>query len=312
MELKVFTKDQVEHFMEFGWVKLEQAFSRDDALTAQEFLWGKLAERGVIKDDRSTWTQAMVRMNEGYEAPEFRACNTERLADAIEDLLGRNRWSQRGKDMGWGWWPVNFAVGADKPWDVPLTGWHYDGQHFRHYVDSWEQGLLLLPLFSEIGAQGGGTVIAEGSHNIVAKVLAEHPEGLDHPEAIKLAKQHPWLAEVSGAIAQDNTSAPTDIYASDEVAAAGAEVGRIEKFMNNVYRDPDGYNLRVAETTGSPGDVIFCHPFLFHASAPNLSGKPRFMCNKTTPLKERMQLHRDNAADYSPVELSIRKALKLN
>ncbi|HLG77298.1 MAG TPA: hypothetical protein VKX46_12850, partial [Ktedonobacteraceae bacterium] len=74
--------------------------------------------------------------------------------------------------------------------------------------------------------------------------------------------------------------------------------------------DSDGFRLRVVEATAEAGDVFLCHPFLYHASAPNVLGVPRFMCNRTTPLKERMNFQRDDG-NYSPVELSIRKALKI-
>ncbi|HET7559455.1 MAG TPA: phytanoyl-CoA dioxygenase, partial [Limnochordia bacterium] len=57
-----------------------------------------------------------------------------------------------------------------------------------------------------------------------------------------------------------------------------------------------------------PGDVILCHPFLFHAASPNHSGRPRFMCNRTTPLKARMAFDRPEG-DHSAVEISIRRAL---
>eukprot|EP01051_Picozoa_sp_SAG22_P018948 SAG22_NODE_3348_length_1764_cov_2.810210_1_plen_40_part_10 len=39
---------------------------------------------------------------------------------------------------------------------------------FRHYLDSAEQGLLLLVLWGDIGHQGGGTFIAPDSVEKVA------------------------------------------------------------------------------------------------------------------------------------------------
>jgi ectoine hydroxylase-related dioxygenase (phytanoyl-CoA dioxygenase family) len=35
--------------------------------------------------------------------------------------------------------------------------------------------------------------------------------------------------------------------------------------------------VRVVELTGEPGDVVFMHPHLLHAAAPNRSDSPRFM-----------------------------------
>lgn len=290
MSLKVLTETQVEQFIDRGCVKLEEAFPRKQALAAQDFLWERLAERGVAKDDPATWTEPMVHIKEVYTDPVFQACETERLADAVEDLVGAGRWAGRGKPAQWGWWPVNFAVGADRAWDVPTGGWHWDGQQFRHSVTAPDQGLLLLPHFSEVGPHGGGTVVAEGSHEIVARLLSEYPDGVEHPEALdRCRREHPWLAELTGVTPGDG--AP-----------------RVEKFMERTTVDEAGTSLNVIETIASPGDVILCHPFLYHAASQNLSGVPRFMCNRTAPLRELMQLERPDG-DYSPVEISIKKAL---
>lgn len=291
MSLKVLTKAQVEQFMEKGWVKLEQAFSEKDALAAQDDVWTQVEKRGVIRGDPSTWTQSMVKLNENYDTPAFRRCKTERLRDGIEDLIGIGRWEGRAHPIAWGWWPVNFSLGADRPWDVPAEGWHIDGIHHPQFLDSREQGLLTLNFFSEIKPRAGGTLIAEYSHNIVARVFAEHPEGLGVKEAIALAREHPWLAELTG-----------------QASASGAGGSRVDRFMRTVTLDERGNRLRVVETTGSPGDVILAHPFLFHAASQNHSGRPRFMCNCRAPLKDKPKLDRADGA-YTPLELSIRRAL---
>jgi hypothetical protein len=298
MELKVLSEAQVEHFIEYGYVKLPEAYPREKALAVQDYVWQQVEKQGVLRNDRSTWTIPRVHLREAYSTPVFQECATQRLADAIEDLIGHGRWAKRGsyKTDGWGWWPVNFAVGADKPWDVPTEGWHWDGQQFRHYVDSPDQGLLLLCVFSDVAEHAGGTVVVEGSHNLIARYLQRFPDGIEHKTALSDFKtSHPWIAELVGQ------------SVDGEQAGNG---NRIERFMST-YTDADGTRLRVAETTAAAGDVFLCHPFLYHASAQNLSGVPRFMCNRTTPLKERMNFHRSDGA-YSPVELSIRKALKIN
>ena len=307
MANRVLTRAQVEQFIECGYTRLEEALPRAQALAAQDFLWERVAERGPRREDRATWTQPMVHIKEAYSDPVFQACATERLANAIEDLVGEGRWATRGQVTGWGWWPINFALGADHPWDVPTGGWHWDGQHFRHYVDAPNQGLLLLCLFSEIRHHGGGTVVAEGSHRVVADFLHRHPDGLELGEAIgQCNRSHPWLAELTGTAGK--AGAVGDIYAT---GVAPAAAGRIERFMTTAQVDAAGRRLRVVETTGNPGDVLLCHPFLYHAAAQNHLGVPRFMCNRTTPLRERMDFARSNPADHSPLEVSIREALRV-
>ncbi|MBO0779625.1 MAG: phytanoyl-CoA dioxygenase family protein [Ktedonobacteraceae bacterium] len=294
MDLKVLSEAQVEHFIEYGYVQLEEAFPREKALAVQDYIWQQAGKLGVLRNDRSTWTIPRVHIKETYRDPVFRECATQRLADAIEDLLGRDRWAKRDSHTtdGWGWWPINFSVGADKPWDVPTEGWHWDGQQFRHYVDSPDQGLLLLCVFSDIAPHGGGTAVAEGSHNIVARYLRQFSNGIEHKEALSDFKtSHPWIAELVG----------------QKELPPGKK--RVDYFMST-HTDADGFRLRVVDTTAKAGDVFMCHPFLYHASAPNHSGIPRFICNRTTPLKERMNFQRSDG-NYSPVELSIRKALQI-
>jgi ectoine hydroxylase-related dioxygenase (phytanoyl-CoA dioxygenase family) len=301
MRSKVLNSSEIEQFMELGYVKLEEAYSRSHALRAQDYLWDRLAERGFHKSDPATWTEPMVRMNETYNDDVFQVCNTSRLADAIEDLIGEGRYADRivyGEDSrrtNWGWWPVNFSSGAEEQWSVPTTGWHWDGIQFRHFIDSPDQGLLCLCLFSDISTKGGGTLVAEGSHKPVSRYLQDQPEGVMIGEGIRAVNtSHPWFAELTG---------------SSSAEAASSELHRKEKLMEQYYTDASGFRLKVAETTGLAGDVFLCHPFLYHAASQNHSGIPRFMCNRTTPLKERMNFNRASESEYSPLELSIKRAL---
>lgn len=318
MNLRVLKPYQIEQFIECGYTPLEEAFPRPNALAVQEFLWERLAERGIRRDDRSTWTVPVCHIRENYSDPVFRSCATERLKDAVEDLLGAGRWRDRDEVGHWGWWPVNFSKGAGRPWTIPADGWHWDGQHFRHYLDAPVQGLLLLCMFSEIGPRGGGTLVAEGSHRIVARFLSLHPEGLELHEAIPLChKSHPWLRALTGAVPAHPSAPGTPepgpaargLYADDDAGAEeeAAAQARLARFTDIVTHD-DGTALKVTEITAAPGDVFLCHPFLYHAASANPSGVPRFMCNRTTPLKERMRFHRPDG-DYSPLEISIRRAL---
>ena len=48
-------------------------------------------------------------------------------------------------------------------------------------MDSPEQGLLVVPIFSDILPQSGGTTIATDSIQVLARFLAQRPEGL-HPD----------------------------------------------------------------------------------------------------------------------------------
>ena len=60
----------------------------------------------------------------------------------------------------------------------PRPGWHKDGDFFRHFLDSPEQGLLTIVLWSDIEHRGGGTFVAADSVGPVARLLAERREGI--------------------------------------------------------------------------------------------------------------------------------------
>jgi hypothetical protein len=76
---------------------------------------------------------------------------------------------------------LNLTQGADRPFEEPTPaspGWHKDGWHFNHFLDSYEQGLLGIPLMTDVLPRGGATFIAAGSVGPVARYLAQHPEGI--------------------------------------------------------------------------------------------------------------------------------------
>lgn len=53
-------------------------------------------------------------------------------------------------------------------------GWHNDGDFFVHFLDSPEQGLLVIPLWSDIQPLGGGTVICPDGIAHVAKHMVSN------------------------------------------------------------------------------------------------------------------------------------------
>ncbi|MGV9386485.1 phytanoyl-CoA dioxygenase family protein [Nonomuraea sp. NPDC003707] len=189
---------RIESFIERGLCVLEGAFTARQAAAARDRVWERMAEKaGILRDDSTTWPLAYD-IEERLPVPEVLACFTDRLAEAIRELLGPGRW--RG-DRSWGFWPVNFAYGATLPYGVPTEGWHADGNWFRHTVDAHRQGLLLIGLFSDIEPRGGGTMVSEGSHRRTAHVLAAHPEGMTHRELFDAVLAEPIgdFREITGA-----------------------------------------------------------------------------------------------------------------
>ena len=89
----------------------------------------------------------------------------------MQDLLGgeeridetRSTWGD-GFIMNLGTPELETANNID-PRD--LDNWHVDGDFFVHFLDSPEQALLVIPLFSDIKPRGGGTYICPDGVDMV-------------------------------------------------------------------------------------------------------------------------------------------------
>jgi len=46
------SREQIDHFIEHGWLKLSDCFTREQAASLQETLWTRL---GMDRNDMSTW-----------------------------------------------------------------------------------------------------------------------------------------------------------------------------------------------------------------------------------------------------------------
>jgi len=90
-----------------------------------------------------------------------------------------------------------------------------------------------------------------------------------------------------------------------ESAPVGMTVKEICEFSFHTAKA----NLNDAvEVNGSPGDVVLMHPFMMHTSSKNTGSRVRFICNPKVVLHDHMNLQRDDAANYSPVERAIVEA----
>ncbi|HVY22623.1 MAG TPA: hypothetical protein VG962_04650 [Steroidobacteraceae bacterium] len=79
------------------------------------------------------------------------------------------------------------------------SGWHIDGDFFKRYLDSPEQGLLCLILWSGVSSREGGTFLACDSIGKVAKLLlANSSQGLDPRPFTLLYKECSDFVEITG------------------------------------------------------------------------------------------------------------------
>jgi hypothetical protein len=175
MTNRTLTDNDVDHFLRKGYVKIEGAFPRE---IAEEWSRSCFQRLGYDMDDQATWAEQRIHMggDQYVEVKEF----APRVFDAMCDLMGGEE--RVGQPVRWSdHFIVNLGIRADEPWEPagPTTpGWHKDGDFFRHFLDSPEQGLLVFVNWTDVVHQGGPTFIATDSVPVVARFLAERPQGV--------------------------------------------------------------------------------------------------------------------------------------
>jgi hypothetical protein len=169
------TDEETEHFLERGFVTVRGAFDPADARRWLDDAWIRF---GYDRDDPATWTRKRLHLA-ARERVDARAFAPAAWRAAVELVGGEER-----VRLPWRWgdsFIANLGVGADRPWQPPsasVGGWHKDGDFFRHFLDSPEQALLTFVLWTDMLPRGGGTFVAADSVPVVARYLAEHPEGV--------------------------------------------------------------------------------------------------------------------------------------
>lgn len=168
------TPQQREQFLTEGHIIIKGAFPREDSL---DWVRDECALKGYDVDDPATWKKDYERMD--LQRREILENYSPAAWQASCDLLGGAERVANKPVISL--FAMNFQQGADQPYGAPSAqsrGWHKDGWHFRHFLDSPEQALLGIPLFTDVLPQGGATYIAADSVGVVARFLAEHPEGV--------------------------------------------------------------------------------------------------------------------------------------
>ncbi|KAI0440330.1 hypothetical protein F4803DRAFT_478390 [Xylaria telfairii] len=265
---------EIEHFVEHGWVKVSNCFTREQATEELSDLWPRL---GMDPNDMSTWTVERTNMAHLRHFPV--SSFAPKAWGAVCSLVG----DPSKIDLYISAWRDGFIVNLGtpsghnkvvKPQD--LKGWHIDGDNFVHYLDSSEQALLTLPLWTDVPAGGGGTIICPRGLDIIAKYLYEHPEGVtplmstraENPELEEEAHGYKWFNDLAA-------SMPDDAF---------------------------------IEATGVVGDVYFLHPLMLHSASNNQLRSVRVITNPPTRLTEPFVLDRADGL-FNPVERKILRAL---
>ena len=150
------TEDEKAFFLEHGYVRLRGCFTREQAAEVTAGVWTRL---GFSATDRGTWARERTNMP-GHREFDCAALAPRAWAAICELCGGEDRVHPRSRQ-----WRDSLIVNLGTPEgegrDVDpqdLPEWHVDGDFFVHYLDSPEQALLVIPLFTDIVPGGGGTM----------------------------------------------------------------------------------------------------------------------------------------------------------
>ncbi|KAF9498067.1 hypothetical protein BDN71DRAFT_1481368 [Pleurotus eryngii] len=168
-EYKYLSPEQVDKFLEDGYIVIKNAFTKEKAAEWTKSMWTLL---GIDPDDKTTWYKERIHMpwhKRELGVPLFDLLGGEDRIDEESSAWGDSFVVNLGTDA------LEQAEGGRHPTD--LDNWHVDGDFFVHFLDSPEQGLLVIPILSEIQPRGGGTFICPDGLDKIAKYLSEHPEG---------------------------------------------------------------------------------------------------------------------------------------
>jgi len=168
---RALSAEDIASFMRDGFVRIDGAFSRETAEEARSILW---EATGCDPNDRSTWTQPVIRLAQFGQRPFREAVNTPVLHRAFDQLVGRGRWLPRHT---LGTFPVRFpsnSAPGDDGWHIDPSFGHEnpDFMEWRANICSQGRTLLTLFLFSDVGVDDAPTRIRAGSHLDIARQLA--------------------------------------------------------------------------------------------------------------------------------------------
>ncbi|MBK8083125.1 MAG: phytanoyl-CoA dioxygenase family protein [Devosia sp.] len=284
-QFQVLTPEQAQHFVERGYVRIKGCLDPALARRWTDEAYGRL---GYDPEDRSTWAREIVWMDRNNISA-IRDISPRAWGALCDVTGGEDRIDHRVMEIesqhfttidSTEWsdaFIVNFRRGADKPWVKPSVeagGWHKDGSFFRHFLDSREQGLLTIVYWSDVVHKGGGTFIAPDSIKVVARYLAEHPEGVanDGDDFGALIAQCHEFEEVTGETGDFIILHPFMLHASSNNHSGNV------RFMTNppvVLREPMNLNR------DNPEEFSLIERATLHAL-----GKERYDFRPTAPREE--------------------------
>lgn len=251
------SRDQRRLFEERGLVPLPGLIAPADAQAMADRLWSELARKhGIRRGDRTTWTaERPAQLGAFQKTGAFNAMATDDVRAMLDELIGSGAWIEPG---GWGLPLVCFPTQGE-PWALPHKVWHLDLTPAPKHP-----GLIvgrIFVLLAPLRQQGGGTLVAAGSHRVAEALAGRRHDRMSSQEMRQaLAHEHPWFADL--------------------MAPPRPGEDRIARFMG-AGTVANGVPLQVEEITGEPGDVFLMHPHALHNGSANVLDTPRLALTQT-------------------------------
>jgi len=194
---EILSKKEIEQFVLNGFVRIDNAFSQEIADAVLDILWNDLP---CNRSNPSTWTEPVIRLGMYTQQPFIDSLNNKKLHLIFNQLVGEDKWIPC---RSVGTFPVRFPS-VQQPND---TGKHVDASfagndpnnylEWRVNVKSKGRALLMLVLYSDVSENDAPTVIYEGSHIDVAKLLSKEGDfGLSFMELASKLDDLPKRKEV--------------------------------------------------------------------------------------------------------------------
>ncbi len=245
-----------QEFEARGVVRLDAAFSQDQAAAMRTLVWGYAERKGGLRpDDPSTWPA------NGHGAS-WKGINRNPVFDpltgnaavrgALDAIFGVGGWRPPRSGA-----QILVTLPQPGPWVLP-SAWHMDGG-FEH--PTWPVlSVKLFSFFGDVAPEGGGTMLLPGTHRLVECYRQGLPPGTGGgmKNWRPFMKHHPWLA---------------GLLEGEKQADGG-------RSLVGQSHEVDGVPVDVMELTGRPGDVVLTHLHTFHTKSPNTGGCPREMLGK--------------------------------
>jgi hypothetical protein len=236
-----------QRFLEDNFIVLPKAFSPE---LAADWIADFNSIHGIDPNNASTWPDSEGKMYERTQFLHMREFSPKAYDIICEFLNGEDKIDTGTLEVGNNY-NINFQDLSGEPWKPPgpnSPGYHKDGWFFKHFLDSPEQALLCLIIWSDIGPKSGGTFYVPDSVDRIVDFLYEHPDGAPHKMSwADIAKQCSDFREVTASAGDIIILHPFMLHSRSQNPS-----GRI-RYMNNkcvmlkdplqFYREDGKYNI---------------------------------------------------------------------